>query len=238
MSHELRTPLNSSLIFAKLLSENQTGNLTPDQVKFANTIYSAGNDLLNLINDILDISKVEAGKLELVSEDVQPRRLTESLKQTFEPLAAQKGIQFIVDIASEVPRSILTDWQRLEQILKNLLSNAIKFTAAGSVSLKLNPADGDGVRFAVADSRIGIAKEQHAVIFEAFRQADGTTSRQYGGTGLGLSISSNLARLLGGAIDVASTQGLGSTFTLSMPARWTDNAVYPSAEPVGAFPEG
>jgi signal transduction histidine kinase/DNA-binding response OmpR family regulator/CHASE3 domain sensor protein len=221
MSHELRTPLNSSLILAKLLSENQGGNLSAEQVKFANTIYSAGNDLLNLINDILDISKVEAGKLELAPEDVSMRRLVESLKRTFEPLAAQKQLKFVVDVAEDMPPSIFTDSRRLEQILKNLLSNAVKFTDAGTISLALGLDSGNRVRFAVTDSGIGIAPEHQQAIFEAFRQADGTTSRRYGGTGLGLSISRDLATLLGGAIRVSSTLGAGSTFELTLPTHWT-----------------
>lgn len=228
MSHELRTPLNSSLILAKLLSENQGGNLSAEQVKFANTIYSAGNDLLNLINDILDISKVEAGKLELAPEDVSMRRLVESLKRTFEPLATQKQLKFVVHMASDVPASIFTDSRRLEQILKNLLSNAVKFTDAGTIELALGLDSGNRVRFAVTDSGIGIAPEHQQTIFEAFRQADGTTSRRYGGTGLGLSISRNLATLLGGAIRVSSTLGAGSTFELMLPTHWTG-----ASEPIG-----
>jgi CheY-like chemotaxis protein/CHASE3 domain sensor protein len=221
MSHELRTPLNSSLILAKLLSENQGGNLSAEQVKFANTIYSAGNDLLNLINDILDISKVEAGKLELAPEDVSMRRMVESLKRTFESLAAQKQLKFVVDVAADMPPSIFTDSRRLEQILKNLLSNALKFTDAGTIGLALSLDSASRVRFAVTDSGIGIAPEHHQTIFEAFRQADGTTSRRYGGTGLGLSISRDLATLLGGAIRVNSVLGAGSTFELTLPTHWT-----------------
>jgi signal transduction histidine kinase/DNA-binding response OmpR family regulator/CHASE3 domain sensor protein len=221
MSHELRTPLNSSLILAKLLSENPGGNLSAEQVKFANTIYSAGNDLLNLINDILDISKVEAGKLELAPEDVSMPRLVESLKRTFEPLAAQKQLKFAVDIAADMPPSIFTDSRRLEQILKNLLSNALKFTDAGTIKLALGLDSGNRVRFTVTDSGIGIAPEHQQTIFEAFRQADGTTSRRYGGTGLGLSISRDLATLLGGAIRVNSALGAGSTFELTLPTHWT-----------------
>ncbi|CAN7758794.1 response regulator [Caballeronia sp. LjRoot34] len=221
MSHELRTPLNSSLILAKLLSENPGGNLSAEQVKFANTIHSAGNDLLNLINDILDISKVEAGKLELAPEDVSMPRLVESLKRTFEPLAAQKQLKFAVDIAADMPPSIFTDSRRLEQILKNLLSNALKFTDAGTIKLALGLDSGNRVRFTVTDSGIGIAPEHQQTIFEAFRQADGTTSRRYGGTGLGLSISRDLATLLGGAIRVNSALGAGSTFELTLPTHWT-----------------
>jgi len=225
MSHELRTPLNSSLILAKLLSENQGGNLSAEQVKFANTIYSAGNDLLNLINDILDISKVEAGKLELAPEDVSIRRLVESLKRTFEPLATQKQLKFVVDVAADMPPSIFTDSRRLEQILKNLLSNALKFTDTGTIGLALSLDSDSRVRFAVTDSGIGIAPEHQQTIFEAFRQADGTTSRRYGGTGLGLSISRDLAALLGGSIRVNSALGAGSTFDLTLPTHWTGASV-------------
>ena len=217
MSHELRTPLNSSLILAKLLSDNVPGNLNEEQVRFAQTIYSAGNDLLNLINDILDISKVEAGKLELLPEDLPLRRTVEGLGRTFEPLAKQKELQFTVTVEPNVPASIHTDRQRLEQVLKNLLSNAVKFTEQGAVSLTVSATDEGWVQFTVQDSGIGIAPEQQERIFEAFHQADGTTSRRFGGTGLGLSISRDLTSLLGGTLVVTSTPGEGSTFTLSLP---------------------
>ena len=217
MSHELRTPLNSSLILAKLLSDNVPGNLNEEQVRFAQTIYSAGNDLLNLINDILDISKVEAGKLELLPEDLPLRRTVEGLGRTFEPLAKQKELQFTVTVEPSVPASIHTDRQRLEQVLKNLLSNAVKFTEQGAVSLTVSATDEGWVQFTVRDSGIGIAPEQQERIFEAFHQADGTTSRRFGGTGLGLSISRDLTSLLGGTLVVSSTPGEGSSFTLSLP---------------------
>jgi CheY-like chemotaxis protein/CHASE3 domain sensor protein len=224
MSHELRTPLNSSLILSKLLSDNAAGNLTPEQVTFAQTINSAGNDLLNLINDILDISKVEAGKLELLQEEVSFSRLLGSLTMTFKPLAEQKNLEFAVALAPELPEFMVTDRQRLEQILKNLLSNAIKFTDGGRVSISIAP-DGDGcVGFTVQDSGIGIAGAELQKIFDAFHQIDGTNSRRYGGTGLGLSISRDLAQLLGGAIRVSSVPGSGSTFILSMPLAWTAQA--------------
>ncbi len=217
MSHELRTPLNSSLILAKLLSDNVPGNLNEEQVRFAQTIYSAGNDLLNLINDILDISKVEAGKLELLPEDLPLRRTVEGLGRTFEPLAKQKELQFTVTVEPNVPASIHTDRQRLEQVLKNLLSNAVKFTEQGAVSLTVSATDEGWVQFTVQDSGIGIVPEQQERIFEAFHQADGTTSRRFGGTGLGLSISRDLTSLLGGTLVVSSTPGEGSSFTLSLP---------------------
>ena len=218
MSHELRTPLNSSLILARLLSENPKGNLTDEQVRFAQAIHSAGNDLLNLINDILDISKVEAGKLELVPEQVTLAALVDALKTSFEPLAGQKKLGFEVRIAPGTPASLLTDRQRVEQILKNLLSNAVKFTESGTVCLLVAAENGGGVTLAVQDSGIGIRQDQQDIIFEAFRQADGTTSRRYGGTGLGLSISRDLSLLLGGSISVQSVPGKGSTFTLHLPA--------------------
>lgn len=220
MSHELRTPLNSSLILAKLLADNPKGNLDAEQVKFADSIYSAGNDLLNLINDILDISKVEAGKLDLRPENANVVRLAQSLESTFQPVAGEKQLGFSVEVADDVPRSLYTDRLRVEQILKNLLSNAIKFTEQGQVSLSVSRVD-DGVAFAVRDSGIGIAKEQQEYIFEAFRQADGTTNRRFGGTGLGLSISRDLAVLLGGSISVTSTPGEGSVFTLVLPLTYS-----------------
>ena len=228
MSHELRTPLNSSLILAKLLSENKEGNLSPEQLKFAQTIYSAGNDLLSLINDILDLSKVEAGRLELQPQFVSVHRMTESLQRIFTPLAGEKKLAFEVQVAPEAPQAMVTDNLRLEQILKNLLSNAIKFTEAGGVTLAVQARPGDRVAFAVKDTGIGIAESQQDIIFEAFRQADGTINRRYGGTGLGLSISRELARLLGGTIEVESAAGQGSTFTLTLPAKWTD---VPEADP-------
>ena len=217
MSHELRTPLNSSLILAKLLSDNTHGNLSAEQVRFAQTIYSAGNDLLHLINDILDISKVEAGKLELVLESLPLRRVVENLSMTFEPMAQQKQLRFTVQVDPSVPATVWTDRQRLEQILKNLLSNAVKFTDSGTVSLKVGSTPGGPVRFDIEDSGIGIPLEQQQKIFDAFHQADGTTSRRFGGTGLGLSISRDLTVLLGGELIVTSSPGNGSMFTLILP---------------------
>jgi len=236
MSHELRTPLNSSLILSKLLSDNSGGNLTPEQVTFAQTIYSAGNDLLTLINDILDISKVEAGKLELTPEAVPFEELLSSMKMLFGAQAQQKKLVFDVKLAPDTPPSFVSDRQRLEQILKNLLSNAIKFTDAGTVALHVSTDGAGNVRFQVQDTGIGIAEDQQHKIFDAFHQADGTTSRRYGGTGLGLSISRDLAALLGGSIELASTPGQGSTFTLvlpqSMPERPAEAApAAPSAAP-------
>ncbi|AVB20491.1 MULTISPECIES: response regulator [Pseudomonas syringae group] len=233
MSHELRTPLNSSLILAKLLAENPSENLTAEQVKFAESIYSAGNDLLNLINDILDISKVEAGKLEVRPENSSVSRLVEGLRGLFQPLAAEKKLAFTVDIQAGAPTMLFTDRQRLEQILKNLLSNAIKFTEAGAVSMVVSRQPGAGIVFSVRDSGIGIAEEHQQGIFEAFRQADGTTNRRYGGTGLGLSISRDLAALLGGSISVTSAPGQGSIFTLVLPEQYVEQAPQaPGSEPL------
>ncbi len=217
MSHELRTPLNSLLILSKLLGDNPTGNLTDEQVKFAHTIQSSGNDLLNLINEVLDLSKIEAGHLQIRPETVSLQRLTTELAQLFQPIATERKLRLIVGIEPGCPAAITTDRQRLEQILKNLLSNAFKFTEAGSVELTVRPAGSDRIALAVVDSGIGIAEDQQAAIFEAFRQADGTISRKYGGTGLGLSISRELARLLGGAITLESATGKGSTFTITIP---------------------
>lgn len=233
MSHELRTPLNSSLILAKLLADNPEGNLSDDQVQFARSIYSAGNDLLTLINDILDISKVEAGKLEVHPELTILTRLVDGMKNLFLPLAMEKSLQFSVELADDLPASLFSDRQRLEQIIKNLLANAFKFTEKGSVTLRVEPRDDDLLAFAVRDTGIGIAQEQQAAIFEAFRQADGTTNRRYGGTGLGLSISRELANLLGGEIEVQSQPGAGSTFTLVVPQNYSEALV---AEPEVAQP--
>lgn len=234
MSHELRTPLNSSLILAKLLAENAQQNLTADQVKFAESIYSAGNDLLHLINDILDISKVEAGKLEVRPENTSVARLVDGLRMMFEPLAAQKQLVFSASVEADAPQMLYTDRQRVEQILKNLLSNALKFTERGNVSLSVTAQAGEGIAFHVRDSGIGIARDNQQAIFEAFRQADGTTNRRYGGTGLGLSISRDLANLMGGYIMVSSELGQGSLFTLVLPEQYREEAA--SLEPQGVQP--
>ncbi len=216
MSHELRTPLNSSLILARLLADNRRGNLSEEQVKYAETIYSAGNDLLALINDVLDLAKIEAGKLDLRPAHVPVQSLLRDLEASFAPVAAEKGLQLRID-ATAAPAALLTDRLRLEQVLRNLLSNACKFTEAGSVSLTLRDEPDGRVSFAVRDTGIGIAADQQDVIFEAFRQADGTTSRKFGGTGLGLSISRDLAQRLGGELLLESAPGRGSCFTLVLP---------------------
>ncbi len=229
MSHELRTPLNSLLILAQILADNKPGNLTDKQVEYARTIHSAGTDLLTLINDILDLSKVEAGKLEVVREALVLKDLLDATEQKFQPVAEQKGLTFTLSADDPHWSPILhTDSQRLKQILNNLLSNALKFTARGVVKLHIgrplpqevatlgvDPHQTIAIR--VTDSGIGIPKNKQELVFDAFRQADGTTSRRYGGTGLGLSISRQLARLLGGEICLTSEEGKGSTFTLYLP---------------------
>ncbi|MBA8956925.1 HAMP domain-containing protein [Actinomadura namibiensis] len=235
MSHELRTPLNSLLVLAKLLSENPGGNLTDKQVEFARTIHDSGTDLLELINDILDLAKVEAGKMELHPQRLTPTALVDYVDATFRPLAVDKGLAFDTAVASDVPAVMYTDEQRLQQVLRNLLSNAVKFTAEGQVKLVVERAGDtdftlpalwntpDVVAFRVIDTGIGVSADKLQVIFEAFQQADGTTSRRYGGTGLGLSISRNIARLLGGEIHAESEPGRGSVFTLYLPAQYTES---------------
>jgi signal transduction histidine kinase/CheY-like chemotaxis protein/HAMP domain-containing protein len=217
MSHELRTPLNSLLILSRLLADNDDGNLSEQQVEFATTIHSAGNDLLALINDILDLSKVEAGKMELDLGAVALADICEDVERSFRPVAEEKGLTFAIELDDALPPSIVTDEQRLQQVLRNLLSNAFKFTPTGTVALKVLRDADERISFAVADSGVGIAPDKLASIFEAFQQADGTTSRKYGGTGLGLSISREISRLLGGEIRVASSVGEGSSFTLVLP---------------------
>ena len=221
MSHEMRTPLNSTLILAKLLADNPQGNLTADQVKSASTIESAGHDLLTLIDDVLDLAKVEAGRIDITPGDVSLQRLLDTLHALFQPLAAQKQIQLRTTRAPGTPSSIQSDWQRLEQVLKNLLSNALKFTEAGQVSLDISMLPDGRLAFAVQDTGVGIPAAQQDLIFEPFCQGDGTTSRKYGGTGLGLSISREFVRLLGGELHLASTPGEGSTFTLILPQTLT-----------------
>ncbi|MCW7942564.1 histidine kinase [Streptomyces hygroscopicus] len=233
MSHELRTPLNSLLILAQLLAQNPSRNLTPKQVEYAGIIHSAGSDLLQLINDILDLSKVEAGKMDVSPERVPLRQLLEYVEATFRPMTTQKSLEFTVTTAPGAPADLLTDDSRLRQVLRNLLSNAVKFTERGSVELRIEPAAGrevpDGVlrggtvvAFRVKDTGVGIPRQQLETIFGAFQQADGTTSRKYGGTGLGLSITREIAHLLGGAVTVDSTPGQGSTFTLYLPVARPD----------------
>lgn len=222
MSHELRTPLNSLLILAQMLAQNADNNLTAKQVEFARTIYSSGNDLLLLINDILDLAKVESGKMDVFSEKVALKEVQLFVENQFSHIASQKRISFMVQISPDLPEVIYTDKHRLLQILKNLLSNAFKFTKLGHVRLEVRKVDHmskTSIAFSVFDTGIGIPQEKQCMIFEAFKQANGSTSRQYGGTGLGLSISRELSHLLGGTIEVESIEGTGSTFTLYLPYR-------------------
>lgn len=236
MSHELRTPLNSLLILSKLLADNPEGNLTDTQVDYAQTIQSSGNDLLLLINDILDLSKIEAGHIQVHPEPVALRRLAADLKQVFTPIAQAQALAFEFEIAEDLPATLETDRQRLEQILKNLLSNAFKFTESGAVRVLVECRGAERLAIAVSDTGIGISPEQQASIFEAFRQADGTISRRYGGTGLGLSISRELARLLGGDIGLESRPGEGSTFTLTLPLAYEGAAASPPPSTQSARP--
>jgi len=224
MSHELRTPLNSMLILSSLLKQNKEGKLSDKQVEYAATINSAGKDLLNLINDILDLSKIEAGRVELQVETVAVSDIAAQLRELFLPQAEHQGLAFAIDVAAGVAPAIKTDPQRLQQVLKNLLANAIKFTAQGRIGLSIRPAVAGehglpdaAIAFAVSDSGVGIAPDQHERIFHAFQQADGSTSRKFGGTGLGLSISRQLARRMGGEIALSSAPGAGSIFTLFLP---------------------
>jgi signal transduction histidine kinase len=218
MSHELRTPLNSLLILARLLADNHGGNLNPKQIKFAQTIRESGEDLLALINDLLDLAKIESGAV--IALNVAPvtfRELRDDLERTFRQVANDKRLEFSIMLDTTLPPELRTDAGRLKQVLKNLLANAFKFTANGAVTLRIAPEAGGRVAFAIGDTGIGIAPDKQEMIFEAFRQADGSTSRLYGGTGLGLSISRELTRLLGGELRLASTPGQGSTFTLILP---------------------
>ncbi|MFD4939352.1 HAMP domain-containing protein, partial [Streptomyces virginiae] len=241
MSHELRTPLNSLLILAQLLAQNPTRNLSPKQVEYAGIIHSAGSDLLQLINDILDLSKVEAGKMDVNPERVDLPQLLEYVDATFRPLTTQKSLDFTVTTAPDAPADLLTDDARLRQILRNLISNAVKFTERGGVELRIEPAAAPEVpaglpgrapmlAFRVRDTGIGIPEQQLESVFGAFQQADGTTSRKYGGTGLGLSISREIAQLLGGAVTAESTPGQGSTFTLFLPVSRADYEEEPLPE--------
>ncbi|KYG70888.1 hybrid sensor histidine kinase/response regulator [Bdellovibrio bacteriovorus] len=233
MSHELRTPLNSLLILSKTLADNKDKNLSAEQVKFASTVHSAGQDLLALINEILDLSKVEAGKMPVTPKAVPLKEVQEYIEQTFRPVAEHKGLDFVIETSTDLPKNMYTDENRLQQILKNLLSNAFKFTEKGQVKLEVlwdktrREFGGEGgkskgaIVFRVTDTGIGIPLEKQKLIFEAFQQADGTTSRKYGGTGLGLTISREIARLLGGVIEVQSQPGVGSSFTLVLPLKYT-----------------
>jgi len=217
MSHELRTPLNSLLILASSLSKNKGGNMTPEQVEKSSVIHSAGADLLRLINDILDLSKVESGMLDIQPEDVLIQDILDHIERNFEPVGREQGVALVFELSPSAPVSIYTDEVRVEQILGNLASNAFKFTDSGTVTVRVASAPNDMISFSVADTGIGIASDHQRSIFEAFQQADGSIGRRFGGTGLGLSISRNLAELLGGAIELESQFGEGSTFTLRLP---------------------
>lgn len=244
MSHELRTPLNSILLLSKLLSDNKDGNLTEKQVEFSQTINSSGSDLLNLINDVLDLSKVEAGRMELHIEDVNLMHFAEDMKRNFQHIAQEKGLNFSTDLAGDLPKHVRTDRSRVEQIVKNFFSNSFKFTSKGSVTLNISRADHrvdlsksglepkKAISFSVSDTGVGIPKDKQKLIFEAFQQADGTTNRKFGGTGLGLSISREMAKLLEGEVQLQSEEGKGSTFSLFIPERLDD-----SKEGPGVFPE-
>jgi len=252
MSHELRTPLNSLLILAQLLTDNKDGNLTESQVEYAKTIYAAGSDLLTLINEILDLSKVEAGKIEVHAEDVVLRDLVATVDQKFRHVAEDKNIAFYLTLADNLPPVINTDGHRLKQIINNLLSNAFKFTTEGEIQLILRHLDSNDddiisfrgfdtaktIAISVIDTGIGIPKDKQQVIFEAFQQVDGGTSRRYGGTGLGLSISRQLARLLGGELQLHSEEGKGCTFTLHLPKVMPISTVptVSTSQPIGLEP--
>ncbi|MEN3112338.1 response regulator [Uliginosibacterium paludis] len=225
MSHELRTPLNSSLILSRLLMENGGQRLNEDEVRFATAIHDSNNDLLLLINDILDLSRIEAGHVELAAEAVNLAELASRMEAVVDPLAREKGLAFRVHFEPGTPDTLETDKQRLQQVLKNLLSNAVKFTAAGQIELSLRPLADGGVGFDVTDTGMGIPAEKHEIIFEAFRQADGSTNRLFGGTGLGLSISRELVVRMGGSIRLRSEPGRGSTFTVELPAHLPETPV-------------
>jgi CheY-like chemotaxis protein len=250
MSHELRTPLNSILILGQQLTDNPDGNLTPKQVEFSRTIHSAGTDLLNLISDILDLSKIESGTVTVDAEEIQFSKLLDTVERTFRHEADNRQLGFDIHLDSHLSRGIVTDSKRLMQVLKNLLSNAFKFTEHGGVRLNVSSvasgwnsdhpvlkAAGTVVAFEVADTGIGIPPEKQRIIFEAFQQADASTSRKYGGTGLGLAISRELAFLLGGEIQLRSTPGLGSTFTLYLPLSYAGPSI-PSVTARESAPTG
>ncbi|MBL7699173.1 MAG: response regulator [Chitinophagaceae bacterium] len=234
MSHELRTPLNSILLLARLMSDNKRQNLDEEQIEYARVIEKSGQGLLTLIDEILDLSKIEAGKMTMEYQDIALREITNDLNALFHPVAHEKGIRFNISIDKDVPAHIETDKLRLEQVLKNLISNAIKFTSKGQVDLfvKKTSTGGNALVFTVKDTGIGIPAEKQALIFDAFQQADGSTRRQYGGTGLGLSISKQLAKLLGGKIELESEPGKGSEFHLTVPVTRKDRNRSVEAETV------
>jgi CheY-like chemotaxis protein len=251
MSHELRTPLNSLLILSDQLCKNSEGNLTQKQVDFSKTIHSSGNDLLMLINDILDLSKIESGTVVVDLTDLSLHDLHLYVDRSFRHFAESKSLDFLIRMDPNLPRTMLTDAKRLQQIIKNLLSNAFKFTQRGQVTLAIEPVQGGwsldnedlnrapGVlAFSVTDTGIGISADKQQIIFEAFQQADGSMSRKYGGTGLGLAISRELSRLLGGEIRLTSAVGRGSTFVLYLPQSYTPPRIRKAVEPSPSYPNG
>ncbi|HEY8967309.1 MAG TPA: response regulator [Candidatus Methylacidiphilales bacterium] len=241
MSHELRTPLNSLLILSNILAENSDKNLTEKQIQYAETIRGAGNDLLQLINDILDLAKIESGTAGVELGELVYADFIRSLERAFRPMAENRGLAFSIEVDPKLPETLPTDVRRVHQVLKNLLSNAVKFTDKGSVRLSIRPEANGDIAFAVKDTGIGISEEKQQIIFEAFQQADSGTSRKYGGTGLGLSISREIARLLGGSLRVVSSQGMGSEFILSLPSVFKPapealRATEPDAAPLPHLP--
>ncbi|POX39047.1 hybrid sensor histidine kinase/response regulator, partial [Streptomyces sp. Ru73] len=242
MSHELRNPLNSLLILAQMLIDNEHGHLSRHEVESAAMIHRSGSELLQLINDILDLSKIEAGRMDVFPSRVPINKLLSYVHDTFRPLTLDRGLAFEVSVTDAVPKELYSDEKRIKQVLRNLLSNALKFTSKGKIDLSVDQAGDETVTFTVTDTGIGIAPEKLPVIFEAFQQADGTTNRKYGGTGLGLSISREIAGLLGGALTAESEPGVGSTFVFRIPVRCrgtADALDQPSAAPaVPGVPAG
>ncbi len=251
MSHELRTPLNSMLLLSKMLTDNEENNLTHEQIESLRVVHSSGEDLLNLINDILDLSKIEAGKMDMNFEAVNIEDIAKYMKDQFSPVAKDKGVTFVCGVNENLPKTFISDGPRVEQVLRNLISNAIKFTEKGTISVTIGRPDEtalpgltgmdreSAIAFSVSDTGIGIAEAKQKVIFEAFQQADGTTSRRFGGTGLGLTISQELTKKLGGAILMESKEGEGSTFTLVLPQRRLDGETESTmADRTGVISEG
>ncbi len=232
MSHELRTPLNSILLLSRLMSENPEKNLNDEQVEYAQVIQSSGHGLLSLIDEILDLSKIEAGKMTLEYEQLNIQTFNNNIRSLFEPMAKEKGIDFIVDVDKGVAATIETDKLRLEQVIRNLISNALKFTSEGSVKLEVKNENDGYVSFAVRDTGIGIPKDKQSLVFEAFQQADGSTRRKYGGTGLGLSISRELVKLLGGKMRLESEPGKGSCFSIIIPVSKEQKALHEEADEI------
>ncbi|MFN6037324.1 MAG: response regulator [Bacteroidota bacterium] len=228
MSHELRTPLNSIILLSKLMTDNLEGNLSEDQIEYVTVINKAGGNLLELINDILDLSKIESGKMDINPEQINLANFKKDTEGLFNPISKDKEIEFTIEIDEKCPEVIFTDRMRIDQVIKNFLSNAFKFTAKGKVKLKISSSEKEMISFSVIDNGIGIPKDKQALVFEAFQQADGSTKRKYGGTGLGLSISREIAHLLGGSISLESEPGKGSNFTISVPVNYSEDKVVKS----------